>query len=206
MALEYSIYDLFVMMALISFLGFDLENIWLLFTKGFMDNRNMHLPFLFGYGLLVVGMYLVFGTPQNVRFLGHSIQAQFPRAAYFFMAFVAVSVGELMLGHFVHRFFGFDYWNYEWIPLHLTKYTSVPTSAGFALIITAFMYFVFPKVMEMISRGDSVFIKWLGIALVAAMVLDFAVSFTQMYKSQSLNSLWRFTMDGGLKIVHPAIA
>ena len=85
MAMEYSVYELFVMTALISFLGFDLENIWLLFTKGFMDNRSMHLPFLFGYGLLVMGMYCIFGTPQHLRFFGHEIQCAFPRAVYFFI-------------------------------------------------------------------------------------------------------------------------
>ena len=49
----YDIYSLGIMVAVISFLGFCLENLWLAATKGFIDNRNMHLPFLMGYGVFV---------------------------------------------------------------------------------------------------------------------------------------------------------
>ncbi|MBQ5332468.1 MAG: hypothetical protein J6K92_04325, partial [Oscillospiraceae bacterium] len=62
----YDIYSLGIMLALISFLGFLLENLWLAATKGFVDNRNMRLPFLMGYGVLVTGMYLLLGTPENM--------------------------------------------------------------------------------------------------------------------------------------------
>ena len=63
MIMKYDIYSLGIMVAVISFLGFSLENLWLSLTKGFIDNRNMNAPFLMGYGLLVVGMYLLLGTP-----------------------------------------------------------------------------------------------------------------------------------------------
>ena len=36
---EYSIASLIIMVAVISFLGFMLENTWLVLTKGFFDNR-----------------------------------------------------------------------------------------------------------------------------------------------------------------------
>ena len=107
------------------------------------------------------------------------------------------------MGNFVHEVFGFDWWNYEWIPMHFTKFTSVPTSAGFSLIITAFMSVVFPKVMETVSRGDSNFIKWVGLVLFVLMFLDFAVSAAEMYKSRSLNCLWRYTFGQGLEIKRP---
>lgn len=66
MIMKYDIYSLGIMVAVISFLGFSLENLWLSLTKGFIDNRNMNAPFLMGYGLLVVGMYLLLGTPENM--------------------------------------------------------------------------------------------------------------------------------------------
>ena len=67
---EYSIASLIIMVAVISFLGFMLENTWLVLTKGFFDNRNMTFPFLLGYGLLVVGMYMIVGTPEKLCILG----------------------------------------------------------------------------------------------------------------------------------------
>ena len=44
-----SICALCMNIAFISFLGFCVENLWLAITKGYMDNRNMLFPFLFGY-------------------------------------------------------------------------------------------------------------------------------------------------------------
>lgn len=52
MNINYNIYTLAIMMAIVSFLGFILENIWLMFTKGYIDNRNVGTPFLLGYGIL----------------------------------------------------------------------------------------------------------------------------------------------------------
>ena len=46
------------MIILISFVGFLVENIWNFLTSGQIDNRNMHLPFILGYGLAILGVYL----------------------------------------------------------------------------------------------------------------------------------------------------
>ena len=131
MVYGYSIYSLFMMVAVISFLGFCLEDTWLSLTKGYIDNRNMNLPFLLGYGLLVVGIYIIIGIPERIVFLGKPIfpKSKFRRYLLYFMCMmVIVSLGEILLGTFVEKMFGFEYWNYTRIPMHITKYTSVPTS------------------------------------------------------------------------------
>ena len=95
----YDIYSLGIMVAVISFLGFCLENLWLAATKGFIDNRNMHLPFLMGYGVLVVGMYLILGTPEHMALTGliyvNGTKAQ-KFLIYFLCSMVIVTVGELV--------------------------------------------------------------------------------------------------------------
>ena len=58
-------FELNMMFIFVSFFGFVLENIWLAITKGYIDNRNMNLPFLFGYGLVIIGFYTLIGTPEN---------------------------------------------------------------------------------------------------------------------------------------------
>ena len=63
--MKYNILDLGIMVAIISFLGFVVENVWLAITKGYMNNRNMNAPFLLGYGLVVLFLYFVLGTPAN---------------------------------------------------------------------------------------------------------------------------------------------
>ena len=61
---------LFMLIAVVSFLGFVVENIWLWGTKGYIDNRNMCLPFLIGYGLAIVAIHALFGTPSQLILLG----------------------------------------------------------------------------------------------------------------------------------------
>ena len=62
---EYSIYDYVTLVIVVSFLGFCLENIWMLFRKGVIDNRNMNFPFLLGYGIAILGIYFVMGVPSR---------------------------------------------------------------------------------------------------------------------------------------------
>lgn len=189
----YDIYSLGIMTATISFLGFILENLWLAATKGLIDNRNMHLPFLMGYGVLVVGMYLLLGTPEHMSVTGH-IYINGTKAERFFIYFlcsmVIVTLGELVLGHLMERICGFEYWNYNWIPLHITKYTSIPTSIGFAAIITSFMGACFDPVMSVIGMMNPEDIKPVSILLTVIMTADLIISFRQMKKKRGLNVIW----------------
>lgn len=61
--MRYAIATYILMAVLVSFLGFVVEDGWLALTKGYIDNRNMHLPFLFGYGIAMVGLYRFSARP-----------------------------------------------------------------------------------------------------------------------------------------------
>ena len=69
--MKYTYYQLGIMAAVVSFLGFVVENIWLAMTKGYINNRNMNAPFLLGYGLLILFMYAVFGNGIWFTFYVH---------------------------------------------------------------------------------------------------------------------------------------
>ncbi|MGN1402828.1 MAG: putative ABC transporter permease [Ruminococcus sp.] len=193
MELEYHVDSLIIMAGLIAFLGFCLENIWLLFTKGYIDNRNMTLPFLLGYGLGALAFYLVLGTPGALRItafgIGQKTRLQ-KYLLYYLIAFVSVSVGEILLGTAVEKICGFAYWDYTRLPLHITKYTSVFTSLGFALAITLFMGKCFLPIMDWIAKIPPTAAKWTARTLAVLLLTDFAVSFFRMYRSRSLNVRW----------------
>ena len=87
MTTTYTLDEMLTLIVIVSFLGFCLENVWLALRKGYIDNRNMYLPFLFGYGLAVSGGYLVFGLPDAEHL-----------ERYWITVFIAVSVGEILLG------------------------------------------------------------------------------------------------------------
>lgn len=185
---------LVIMTAIISFLGFIVEDAWMLIKYGYIDNRNMYLPFLLGYGLLVVGMFVVFGVPDSPRFFGMVFDDCSPalcHAVYFLISFAVVSLGEIALGIFVEKVFGFEYWNYSDIPLHFTKYTSVPTSIGFALLITTFMGGFFEPIFSAVQRMPTIASNVIASILAAALLVDFFASFAVMFRNRSLNTRWR---------------
>lgn len=185
---------LIMMTAIISFIGFTVENTWMFLKHGYIDNRNMTFPFLLGYGLLVVGMFVLFGVPGDIRLLGTRFlegETQMQYVVYFLISFMVVSLGEIALGFFVEKVFGFEYWNYNDIPLHITKYTSVPTSTGFALLITSFMGSCFEPLLRLTQRVPPTLLNVLAVTLGTIMVADFIASFTKMYRTRSLNEKWR---------------
>lgn len=186
-----------VMIAVIAFLGYITENTWLAITKGYIDNRNMNAPFLLGYGVMVLAIYFLFGTPQNLADWG--IMRYIPEGAasylfYYVLSFLLVSVGEILLGTTVEKICGIEYWNYEWIPFHLTKYTSLPTSVMFAGIITFFMSNLFDPIMRGLLKMDPQRIKVISVVLTTLLVWDFIASFHKMYQKQDFNLIWKYEL------------
>ena len=191
------IYVLGMMMALISFLGFVVENLWLAITKGYINNRNMNAPFLLGYGMLVLVIYFLFGTPEKMN-LPKNLRGRYGKSKnyvmYFLCAMLFVCVGEIILGVAVERLCGIEYWNYSAIPLHITKYTSIPTSVAFSLLITLFMGRCFEPMLNFISRMDYKLMKVLSIILMVIMLSDYIVSFAMMIKKKDFYLRWKILL------------
>lgn len=198
--MQYSVYALGIMAAVVSFLGFVVENVWLAITKGYIDNRNMNVPFLVGYGMLILVMYFILGTPKDLLILKKS-KRNMPKWAsviiYFVLSFFVVSIAEIALGVIFEKVSGIKYWNYSMIPLHFTQYTSVPTSMGFALLITVFMGAIFTPLMELIMRMDPHLMKWLSIILVVIMMADLIINFYEMITSHAFVKKWRIYLKKG---------
>lgn len=191
------IYVLGLMAALISFLGFVVENLWLALTKGYINNRNMNTPFLLGYGMLVLAIYFLLGTPQKMS-LPESMRKRRKKnrndLLYFLCAMLFVCVGEIILGIAVEYLCGIEYWNYSAIPLHITKYTSIPTSIAFASMITLFMGHVFEPMIRLISRMDYRIIRIVSVVLMVIMLSDFFVSFGMMIKKRNFYLKWKIIL------------
>lgn len=186
-----------VMTAFISFLGFLLENIWLAARKGYMDNRNMFAPFLIGYGIAVMGFYLVLGTPSNLRLFDSPSQSG-PKSqfgAYFILTFILVSVGEIILGTVIEKLCHVVLWDYTKIPLHITKYTSVPTSIGFTVIIVTFMDCFFERIMNRLAEFDTVRVNIFGAILITVMAADFLYNAVRMIRTHRMMTTWRIDIQ-----------
>ena len=113
---------------------------------------------------------------------------------YFLSAMLFVCVGEILLGALVEHFCGIEYWNYSKIPFHITKYTSIPTSAAFASMITLFMGKCFEPIMELIIRIDYKVLKVVSTVLVVFMLADFIASFSIMLRQKNFYLKWELVL------------
>ena len=120
--MKYTYYQLGIMAAVVSFLGFVVENIWLAMTKGYINNRNMNAPFLLGYGLLILFMYAVFGTPAALRMFAKEKVRWKRYLVYFLCSFAVVCVGEIVLGIVVEALFQYSDAHYK-IYVHTDQYS-----------------------------------------------------------------------------------
>ena len=192
------VYVLGMMIALISFLGFLVENLWLALTKGYINNRNMNAPFLVGYGMLVVAMYFLFGTPDEMNLpkrMRKRATTRYRRyALYFLGAMLFVCIGEIVLGVVVEGMCGIEYWNYSGIPLHITKYTSIPTSAAFASMITLFMGRFFQPILRFLSRLDYRILRVVSVTLCVIMLWDFLLSFGVLIRKKDFYRKWKILL------------
>ena len=178
-------FDWMLMIILCSFLGYITENLWNYFTCGYVDNRNMFLPFLIGYGIAILFVYILFGVPKKKRLWLYAIEV-----------FIFTSAAELALGYLVEWIGGFRYWDYSDIPLHFTPYVSLITSIGFTTIITLFMNVHFTPLMERFRAWCEH--KWvcaLTVIMIILMASDFVYSFLVMFENGAKNEHWSVSID-----------
>lgn len=199
-----------MVMVVVSFLGFVVENIWLAVTKGFIDNRNMFFPFLIGYGIAIMLIFGICGTPKRVWVLGKTlwIRSRIVRIlVYFVGVMLCVCVGEVVLGTVVEKICHFYWWDYSGLPLHITRYTSIPTSMMFSILITVFMDCFFEPLFFFFRDWNPSVLNVTAKALMAVMIGDFAYHSYLMYKTKGMITRWKIdTKESWLyKKIHPLL-
>lgn len=193
------VYALCMVATVVSFLGFVVENIWLACVKGYIDNRNMCLPFLLGYGLGMIAIYLMFGTPTRAVFFGKKMvfNSRFTRNLFYFVAvMLCVSVGEIALGTFVEKTCHIVWWDYSKVPMNITRYTTIPTSMAFAVLITIFMQRFFDPLMKAFMRMDYENLRGIAIVCMTVMIVDFLYNAINIYNANELVPMWRISTKG----------
>lgn len=192
-----NIWALCMVAILVSFLGFVVENVWLAVIKGYVDNRNMCFPFLFGYGIAMLLIFWTLGTPKKPWLFGKSILIKnriLKRFLYFAGVMLCVCIGEILLGTFVEKTCHFYWWDYSMIPLHITRYTSIPTSTMFSVAITFFMDVVLKPLYDFFQKWNSGFLKTTVVVLLLLMTGDFVYNAYKMYKTQGMVRRWRISV------------
>ena len=191
-------YSILMMAIVASFIGFVVENTFKIFMNGYFDNRYMFLPFLLGYGVFEAALSILIGTPEELFPIKEKpirIKKPWNYVVYFLVAVVLVSLGELALGFAVEKIAGFHYWDYTNLPLNFTRYTSLPTSIGFGLVITLYMGVIYPRLMKFFEKkkGSRLF-KAISLVLGTLLVIDFIISFAVMIITGERMLIWRVVL------------
>ena len=181
-----------------SFLGFIVENVWVGIRYGYIDNRGMILPGLLGYGLAIIGVFYILGTPNHPKFFFFFLFIEYRAAQFAYYIFASaglVSVGEIMLGTFVEKYCQIEWWNYSSLPLHIDKYTSLFTSITFGLMITVFMKSLFFSIMKWATHINTLFFYTVVMLLFILLIADFIHEAKYMIKNKRINRIWKIDIS-----------
>lgn len=150
---------LLILSYIAAFLGWWVENLFRLIAAGVFDSRHQLLPFIPVYGAGFFALYALLGTPSGMRIGGKRIlpgtgrkRGAFRGALYAATLFSLILISEMATGLFFEKAFGIRGWNYTSIPLHITRYTSVPTAVAFTAGIFLLMRFAFFPAVRLVDR------------------------------------------------------
>lgn len=198
-----NIYSLLLSACIIAFAGFVIENVFRLFCIGVIDDRHRLFPFIAEYGIAFFLFVLIFGTPKNMRFFATKITvtaknektASFLQTAlYFLIVFACIGLGEITVGLIVEKTMGIKGWNFSNIPLHITRYTSVPTNLAYSSAAVVFMHLFFDKMINILDKIPPQTLKVLAIVLTTTLLLDTIVMICYGATCGRYPSYWRIVL------------
>ena len=198
---NYRLIYLFMLCLIMSFIGFLVENVFRLFRDGVINSRRQILPFLFAYGIAVFAMYVLIGTPREMRFLcwkifkkNSKLTAAGKYVCYFLIVMAFIFFGEMMFGTFVEWASGIVLWDYTGIPLRFTKYTSIPTALGLTVGIILFMRFVFEPLMRKLEKIPEKAALVIDLVLGIPIVLDWILMLVLMFGFGISKNWWNINV------------
>ena len=115
---------------------------------------------------------------------------------YFLAVMLCICVGEVLLGTFVEKVCHFCWWDYTALPLHITRYTSIPTSTMFSSLVTLFMQHCLEPLFLFFVKWDYDVLRTAAIALMGIMIGDYLYNAYLMYRNKGMVRRWRIDMTG----------
>ncbi|MBR7117265.1 MAG: putative ABC transporter permease [Clostridia bacterium] len=159
---------------LISHIGWVFEKLLFLFLYNEIADRGfVTLPLCPIYGITIVILYKLIGTPHSGGILLSRLDTGGARAiSYFFLAAIIPSVSEIIGGTVMEALSGEVLWSYEHYALNVTKYAALEIAYIWGAIITLVMCF-FDKLCDLFSGIKDGIGKRLALSLSALIAFDF---------------------------------
>ena len=180
-------YRLFVLGVLISFSGWVFEIVGRYLVYNDLSDRGfLTLPLCPIYGISVVSVYLLIGTPSNLHgIIGASIRkTKTWRKGVFYFLFVTLisTVAELVTG-LGAKSAGITLWDYSERPLNLFGIICLSYSLMWGVLITVFMSLLWKPLYSLISRIKINILFPLSLTLVITIIADFTVSIIRTFSN-----------------------
>ncbi len=197
---DYSFAHFGVIMIIFAFIGWFAENCIRMVSRHTFDSRHQLLPFLFAYAIAVFAVYLALGTPQKMRIFNKRIFTKdtvankiLSHLTYFLVLSTFVFFGEMVVGTFYESVTGVVLWDYSETPLHVTKYTGLPSALGFGGGMYLIMAFLFKPLMNWISKMSWKSAATLDIVLGSLIVIDFFIMVITVFATGAAPEYWSIT-------------
>ena len=165
---------------LCAFLGWLAENTARLATQGILDSRFHILPFLSPYALIPFAFQILLGNPDKITVFGRrlykddSVKSKIlSNLTCLLLMYMAVFLGEIVVGNLCDTLFNVQLWNYNNLPFHITQYTGLIPVVGYGTGAYLIFRFIYKPVLELI-RGKISFnvAKTICIVLFILIALD----------------------------------
>ena len=185
--------QLVVLFALISWIGWCIETLYMLVCwQDLTDRGFLTAPLCTIYGCSILAIYLLIGTPREGRLRPLFQKAEkLPAGAricadaglyfvYFLAAALVPTLAEFFTALFFDQVFGVVLWDYSHHALNLFGYVSLGMSLLWGALITVAMGIAWPVLDGLVSRISFRTAKKIAAAVAAVILADFLFNFAYL--------------------------
>ena len=173
------IQTLFVTGMILSFIGWVWETVFSFLLRSPNDRGFLTMPFCTIYGVALIFVYLLFGTPTDMRLFGRPVftdKAFLRYPAYFLASALLATVIELFTATFFESLFGIELWNYSFLTGE-TSFIAFLPSLFWGIAITLFMRFLFQPIHLAVGKIKPNILNGIFWTLLILLVADAAFNF-----------------------------
>lgn len=177
------IQTLFLTGVLLSFLGWLWETVFAFFLRSPNDRGFLLSPLCPIYGFALIFVYLLFGTPAEMRLFGHPVLHSRPILRYlsYFLASALLSTAiELITATFFRSLFGIKLWSYAFLTDGFSENIALIPSLFWGAVVTFFMRFLFHPIFHAVGRLKPKFSEGLFWTLLFLLIIDAVFNFAYL--------------------------
>lgn len=174
-----NIQALFVTGMILSFLGWVWETVFSFLIRSPNDRGFLTMPFCTIYGVALIFVYLLLGTPSDMRLFGRPVftkSALLRYPAYFLASALLATVIELFTATFFQSIFGIELWNYAFLTGE-SDFIAILPSFFWGAAITLFMRFLFRPIHLAVKKIKSNILSGIFWTLLIVLAADLTFNF-----------------------------